>query len=198
LERLITPAKLETQNGNANVPGGVLIEAESTEHSKELFKWIIKKTNSNYALIDANSFDDKADLFKTIENVSKKAQKEFERTRTRTFTFIDNFGNWTTPKEENHSIIASLKNFLDTSSTEFHNTLVVSTKDPSKIDPIISADHRFQVKVKIDEAFLQHDQFGYNSILKEIAELKAIGRELKDTSIRSLFKGLAKKIKTIF
>ncbi len=197
-ERVITPTKLENQAGNVNVPGGVLIEADSTEQFKKLFEWIVRKTDSNYATIDASSFENKADLFKTIINISKKAQKKFESTGRRTFTFIDNFESCAIPKEENYAIIGPLKDFLDTTSTEFHNTLVVSTKDKSILDPIVSADHRFQVKTKVDNAFLMDDKFGYNVILKELETLVAKGKEIKDTSIDYLFKRAIKRTKEIF
>lgn len=193
-ERVITPTRLENQNSNVDVPGGILIESKSREYSKKLFEWLVKKTNSNYSIIDASLSSNK-DLFKIIMNAAQKAQKEFEINRTRTFTFIDNFINCATPKEENYSIIGALKNFLDTCSVEFHNTLVVSTDNPSKLDPIISADHRFQVKVKIDDAFLKHDQFGYNSILKELANAKYTGKEIKPSLFRAIHNGFIKIIK---
>lgn len=197
-ERVITPTKLEFQNGKANVPGGILIESNSADNSKKIFEWIVKKTDSNYSRIDASSFKKKSDLFSKLMGISIKSKKQFDKTRKRTFTFIDNFESCAISKKENYSIIGTLKNFLDTNSSDFHNTIVISTKDSTKLDPILSADHRFQVKVKVDDAFLKHDKFGYSAILKEISKFKSTGKELKNLSIGFIFNNLIYGLKNIF
>jgi len=63
------------------------------------------------------------------------------------------------------------------------------------LDPIISADHRFQVKVNLDSKFLLHDVFGYDSIVNETKELKSTGKKIKDYSFGYLFNNVINNIK---
>lgn len=194
-QRVLTPVELEKRGKETIVPGGILIESESNEHSKRIFEWITKKTDSNFSLIDAASYEDKSDLYNMIVSISQKAKKEFEKNQKRTFTFIDNFEHCAFPTEENFAIIGSLKGFLDTCSSVDHNTIVVSTTDQSNLDHIVSNHHRFQVKVKIDEDFLNDKKFGFNSIFNELIELKSTGKELKMSSFELLIKNMKKIIK---
>src|SRR5574344_91522 len=178
IQRVFNPTIIENKGGKALVPGGILIESDSNDISKTLFKWIIQKTNSNYAVLDPASFKNKAKLLKKIRAIAEKSQKEFDKYKKRSFTFIENIESCGIPKAENYPIIGALKDFLDNCSNDFHNTIVVSTKDPTKLDQIVSADHRFQVKVKLDKEFFQNFEMGYNSIIEEINNGKSIGKNL--------------------
>lgn len=179
------------------VPGGILIESDSNDISKTLFKWIIQKTNSNYAVLDPASFKNKAKLLKKIRAIAEKSQKEFDKYKKRSFTFIENIESFGTPETENYPIIGALKDFLDNCSTDFHNTIVVSTKDPTKLDPIVSADHRFQVKIKLDKEFFQNNEIGYISILNEINDAKSMGKDLSISAFQRMFNNIIKKIRTL-
>ena len=197
-QRVLHPMILEAQGHTVIIPGGILIESESPDVARNVFEWITKKTNSNYITINATSFEDKRKLFEIINHVAKKAQKEFESGKKRTLIFIENFENCGVPNSENQPIIGALKSFLDKCSKDYHSTIVISTSDPSKLDKIVTADHRFQVKVKLDNDFMQNNELGYNSILKEAKETKFLGNELDISSIELIVNRAMKRLKRIF
>lgn len=197
-QRVIDPTKYEKDARSVDVPSGVLIESSSSDESKKMFEWIVKKSDSNFAIINAAEFKNKMDLYKAITNIAKKSQKEFEKNNRRTFTFIDNFEYCATTNNDNKGFVGALKIFLDTCSVDYHNTLVASTPDVSKLDPIVSGVHRFQVSVKLDKQFMQDNDFGYNTVLKEIPRFKITGKEIKDISFNSMIKRTFGKIKRLF
>lgn len=190
-QRVVAPTKLESQERKTVVPGGVLLESKPSEAPRKITEWLAKTTNSNYAVVDVSEFKENRPRFlKRLTDLAQKAKKDFDKTKRRTFTFIDNFWYYASPSNDNRPIIGALKSYLDTCSTEYHNTIVVASEDPAMLDPIVSADHRFPVKVKLDSEFMSHNNFGYPSMLKEIKEAKSAGREFKPPLISRLFRGI--------
>lgn len=195
-KRIIGPTQLESKKTAVQIPSGVLIQSKSEKFSKKVFEWMVKKSDANYAIIDANSFT-KEKLFKILNGISEKSKKEFEKTGKRTFTYIENFESCASPKLENETIIGGLKTFLDDCSKENHNTLVVSTINPTNLDPIVSGAHRFPVNVNLNDEFLEDKVFGFDSIIKEIPDLKSTGKPLKIPFVDLLFNSTKKSIKQL-
>lgn len=193
IQNVLNPTILEAEGNTVQVPSGVLFESESSDVSKKVFEWMTRKTNSNYAVIDASAFGNKPRLFKMVNILAEKSKKEFMTDHKRTFTFIENFDNCATPDAKNESIIGALKSFLDDCSSFYHNTIVISTKDPSKLDAIVSGAHRFPVKIKLDKEFLNDKKFGYESIVKELANIVATGKKLTVISFESIIHSLIKR-----
>lgn len=197
IKDVITPTILQNKGDTVNVPSGILIESESDDVSKKIFEWLVKRTDSNYAIINTTDFKNKSNLLDEMSQIAKISKKEFESSHRRTFTFIENFESCGIRTPENKKIIGALKTFLDSCSKDFYNTIVISTNDSSKLDSIVTGPHRFQVKAKLDKSFLQDANLGYNSILKELSEIISSGKEIKNLSISSFIRNLIKTFRKL-
>ena len=174
-----------------------MFESESNNSTKKILEWVSKKTDSNYAIIDASDFKDKFDGIKKISQLNEKLKKEFETKPQRTFLFIENLDRINNINTQKEIIYAGFKNFLDNTSKHSHNTIVISTKSSSKFNSIISGINRSSLEVKVDKTFMQAKHLGYNTILSEINEIKSTTKEIKILSIKSIYKDSIEKIQIL-
>lgn len=188
MQDVIKPIMQEKQGESIPVPSGVMIKSQSDDYAKKIFEWIVKLTDSNFAMINAAKIQDNPKLLlKMLNKIAEKSEKDFTINQRRTFTYIENFENCSMPNLQNERAIGILKDFLDNCSQDSHNTVVVSTTDFTKIDPIVAGAHRFPVKVHLDEEFFKDTPLCFASVLQDITEAKSNGKKISYSSIAYIF-----------
>lgn len=187
IQNIINPTIQESEGDNIRIPAGLLMESDSDDVAKKIFGWITKKTGSNYAIVDAQEFENKSGLMSLLTHVSEKAKKDFDASRVRTFTLIENFDSFVPAQDEAHdTAIKSFKEFLSKCSELYNNTIVALTKPGGKLNEINGFNFNF--KLNLDSVFMRDKRLGYDSILNELKELKTLGKN----HLFSAFEGLHK------
>jgi hypothetical protein len=187
IQNIINPTIQESEGDNILIPSSLLIESDSDDVAKKVFGWITKKTGSNYAIVDAQECENKSGLMSLLTHVSEKAKKDFDASRVRTFTLIENFDSFVPAQNEaNDSTYKSFKGFISKCSELYNNTIVAVTKSGSKINE--TNESGFNIKLNLDSVFMQDKRLGYDSILNELKELKTLGKN----HLFSAFEGLRK------
>jgi len=187
IQNIINPTIQESEGDNIRVPSSLLIESNSDDVAKKVFGWITKKTGSNYAILDAQECENKSGLMSLLTYVSEKAKKDFDASRVRTFTLIENFDSFVHAQNEvNDKTYKFFKEFLSKCSELYNTTIVAVTKSGSKINETNGPS--FNIKLNLDSVFMQDKRLGYDSILNELIELKTLGKN----HLFSAFEGLRK------
>jgi len=177
IQNVINPTIQKSEGDNVRVPSGILLESDSNDVAKKVFEWIMKKTGSNYAIIDAQEFQNKSGLTSLINHISKRAKIDFDSSQVRTFTLIENFDSFIPSQDEkNDSAFKSFKEFLSKCSEFYNNTVVAVTKPGIKPDEINGLN--FNVKLKLDSTFMQDKRLGYDAIFNELKTIKALSKNL--------------------
>lgn len=179
IQKVINPTVMESEGEKVKVPHGILIESEDSDTAKKVFEWLVKKTDSNYAIIDAAKFNDKLGLHRAVNSIADKSQKNFESNFNRTFTFIDNFDDFAILDNKSEDIIfKGFSKLLSLCSEQYHNTIVVVTKNSVKLDSIHTDGLNFPIKIKLNSDFLQDKKLGFESILNELKTLKSDNKNI--------------------
>lgn len=141
-DSFITLAKIG-RNGDYDsiFPNGIMLVGKNSNLS-DVAKWLAKESDCWLEKVDFSSLS-KPEAMKRLFYISNKAKEKNKRTLIE----INNFERYTTPTEENRSIIGALKSFLSDCGKDYKCTIIAHSDDMSKIDNIVVADHRFQIKI---------------------------------------------------
>ncbi len=170
-QNIILPLKIKQSGKAFTIPNGLLIETPSKLFSKIILSWITKKTNSNYAILNAKKYKTESDFFDALSDISEQARNYNKQTNCHTFTLINNIEKFT--RKKNSQIIPYLKSFMDTTSRNYSNTIILSTKDSTKLDPILIAKHRFPLKMDLTWNFVFMKKYGFRTMLSNLLKIKA-------------------------
>ena len=170
-QNIILPLKIKQSGKDFTIPNGLLLETPAKLFSRTILSWITKKTNSNYAILNAKKYKTESDFFEALSDISDQARDNNKKTNRHTFTLVSNVEKFT--QKENSQIIPYLKSFMDTTSRDYSNTIILSTKDSTKLDPILTAKHRFPLKMKLAWNFLFVREYGFRTMLSNILRTKA-------------------------
>lgn len=185
IQKIINPVISESEGDDIKIPPGILLHSKSNDVPKTFFEWIVKKTNSNYSIMDAADFQDKSGLIKMINYVAEKSKKAFELNRSRTFTFIDNFNSCANVCSENKPLVEPFENLFKNISEKYHNT-IIAFAEPSRLYPSIVKNEHFPLKISLDEDFIQDKRLGYQSIIEDLKNLKTEGKNFLFLSFETL------------
>lgn len=165
-QNVIMPVKMLQKGKDFVIPNGILINTPFKSFSKLILRWITQNTNSNYAKLNAKKYKTEEAFFEALSSISEKSRDEHEKTNKYSFTLITNIERFL--KQKNAPIIPFLKSFMDTTATDNFNTIVLSSKKISDLDPILIAKHRFPIKIQLDSKFLFARKNGFISMLFDI------------------------------
>ena len=175
IQKIINPTINAMEGEKNTIPSSMCIE--NAVNSKEnilpnIFEWIIRQTDSNFAKIRIVELDENSELkfLSMIKKIIFNSEQEYEKTGRHSFTLIDNF-----------ELLAKLKNskflqeLLSNSSEVYHNTIIgVSNIPYEKLMSALKFNHSF----KIDKTFIENRYFGLQSIMKQLSNLKSGGINL--------------------
>lgn len=177
IQNIINPIIQEYEGDNVRVPSSILLESESNDVGKKVFEWMTKKTGSNYAIIDAQEFQNKSGLTSLLTHIAQKSKKDFDSSQVRTLTLIENFDSFIPSSDEkNDSAFKSFKEFLSKCSEFYNNTVVAIAKQQVASSTDTTKGIDFNIKLKLDGLFLQDKRLGYDAISNELKNLKALGK----------------------
>lgn len=126
-------------------PNGIMIEGQDV-NLNDVAEWLAKKSDCKLEKVDFTNISIETAM-KELLNISNRAKENNERTIIQ----IENFERFTIPTDENRRIIGALKSFLSGCAQDKKCTIIAQTKDSSKIDDIVMADHRFQIQIKTND-----------------------------------------------
>ncbi len=176
-QNLVMPLRINQTNKDYTVPNGLLIEAPNRLYPEIILAWLVGKTNSNYAKLNANRYKTEGEFFDALCNISEQAKKNKQESNRHTLTLVTNIEKFT--KDEDTQIIPFLKSFMDTTSKDYNNTIVLCTKDTTKLDSILTAKHRFPLKMSFAWKHLFTKKYSLSSMLLESFKLKTHGIKFK-------------------
>ena len=162
-QNVLMPMKMIKAGKEFSMPNGILINTPLKTFSKLILRWITKNTNSNYAKINAKNFKTEEEFFEKLNSVSELAQNEHNKTGSHTFTLITNIEKFV--NEKRTSLVPYLKNFMDTTAQDHFNTIILSSKKAENLDSILTAKHRFPLKINLSSKFLFMRKYGFLSML---------------------------------
>lgn len=175
IQHIINPTIQESEGDNVKVPSSLLIETDSDVAAKKVFEWITRKTGSNYAIIDAQECGNISGLMSLLSHVSQRAKKDFDSSKVRTFTLLENFDSFIPSQNEaNNFATTSFKEFVSKCSELYNNTIAAISKPGNKSNEIKGLN--FDIKLKLDSIFIQDKRLGYEAILTELKNLKTLGQ----------------------
>ena len=151
-QNVVMPIKLLQKGKDFVAPNGILINTPLKSFSKLILRWITKNTNSNYAKLNAKDYKTEEDFFEALTLISEKSRREHAVTNKHSFTLITNIEKFL--KRKNSPLIPFLKSFMDTTATDNFNTIILSSKKSSQLDSILTAKHRFPLKLDLSLKFL--------------------------------------------
>ncbi|MDD3594299.1 MAG: hypothetical protein PHX18_06705 [Candidatus Gastranaerophilales bacterium] len=168
----LDPITLEKTYGQKCLfPNCIMIESKESSVNRYLINWIKEKTACNYETVDIFKDD--------IVNQLEKAEEIFKKNRTRTLLHVPNLEDSINPALSKPHIIATMKDIMSWCATDYHSTLIFSTKDSSKLDYIAIQPHRVTIITpEFDSAFIGSMESTKNNLDKLSKELKTI---LKNT-----------------
>lgn len=108
----------------------------------DIAEWLAKESDCKLEKVDFTNISQE-EAMRELLTISNKAKENSWRTLIQ----INNFERFTIPTLENRRIIAGLKSFLSGCAKDKKCTVIAQTDDISKIDDIVMADHRFQVRI---------------------------------------------------
>lgn len=148
--KFINKAKAEKMQPSGNIPilfpNGIIATGLSKNKINAIAYWMATESGCDLKKIDFANLT-QSEMIQELSSISKNA-KENDR---RTIIQIKNFEKFTTPTEENATIIAKLKRYLSDCSSYYKCTVITETDDLSKIDSGIKADQRFSVRLNVDD-----------------------------------------------
>lgn len=141
-DSFITQAKIGKDGGYDSIfPNGIMI-AGNNIILDDIAQWLAKESCCKLEKVDFTNMSQE-EAINALLNISNKAKEN----NWRTLIEIINFERFTIPTLENRRIIGALKAFLSGCAKDKKCTIIAQTDDISKIDDIVMADHRFQVKI---------------------------------------------------
>lgn len=145
-DSFITLAKMgEDGKYDSIFPNGIMIEGQDV-NLNDVAEWLAKESGCELRKVDFTNISMETAM-KELLNISNRAKENNERTIIQ----IKNFERFTIPTDDNRRIIGALKSFLSGCAKDKKCTIIAQTKDLSKIDDIVMADHRFQVQIRADD-----------------------------------------------
>lgn len=151
-QNVVMPIKMLQKGKDFTAPNGILINTPLKSFSKLILRWITKNTNSNYAKLNAKKYKTEETCFEALSAISEKSRQEHAVTNKHSFTLITNIDKFL--KRKNSPLIPFLKSFMDTTATDNFNTIILSSKKSSQLDSILTAKHRFPLKLDLSLKFL--------------------------------------------
>ena len=152
----IAPYKSSYENSSADydVPNGILLYGLSgngkTTLAKAITDELMATTNSNYYDLSSVSV---SKLPEKLNEISEKAENDFDNEHKRTLVFIDEFDRFglnDTRRGYNPETTGYLKNFLNDCAQK-GITLIATTNNPQDLaDPFVTNNRRFNVKTVIE------------------------------------------------
>jgi len=108
----------------------------------------------------------------------EKAEKNFKKTGNRTLIHVENFDKLLNLETSRPQIIAGLKDIMCSTSNDYHSTLIFSTKDPLRLDPIALQPHRINTKidVKISPSALEKLKSANRNFIEINEKLKTLSK----------------------
>ena len=181
-QNVVMPLKMMKAGKAFAAPNGILIDSPLKTFSKLILRWITKNTNSNFAKINARKFKTEEAFFDKLSIISEQARNEHEQTGNHTFTLITNIEKFV--NEKNTTLVPYLKNFMDTTAQDNFNTIILSSKKSERLDSILTAKHRFPLKMILSLNFFFKRKYGFWSML--FGSFKS-GTNRKNLNPRKLF-----------
>lgn len=168
-QNLIFPLKMLQQGNDLSIPNGVLVNTPFKLFSKIITKWITETSNSDYQKLNAKKYKSEEEFFESLSDISEKSRHNYESTNKHSFTLITNIGKFL--KNKNTELLPYLKNFMDTTASDHHNTIILAGSDLSKLDSILTAKHRFplQINLKRNSVFKKHN---ISSMFTDLLKIK--------------------------
>lgn len=133
IREVINPTVAEYEGEQVKIPQGILLESEAGDTAKNVFRWLVGKTNSHTAFADAAGTQDYTKLLGFMSHIAMESKERFDSDRVRTYTFVDNIESHATPEPKNEAVIAEMRKFLSLCSEQFHNTVVFATRKVSAL-----------------------------------------------------------------
>lgn len=151
-QNVVMPIKMLQKGKNFAAPNGILINTPIQSFSKLILRWITKNTNSNYAKLNAKKYKTEEEFFEALSSISEKSRREHAVTNKHSFTLITNIEKFL--KQKKSPLVPFLKSFMDTTATDNFNTIILSSKKITELDSILTAKHRFPLKLDLSLKFL--------------------------------------------
>lgn len=137
----------------ASIPNAIMIEGKDTKESKENIKWLVSRANANYLKINRQIGMSDEDYLATIDSVLDECRENYEKSKKRSLLYIEDFDSLI----QKGNAVGDIKDLLPTLNSEYKTTLVFSTTDSKKLDPITLQDHRVNLKIKIKDKISADD-----------------------------------------
>ena len=170
-DHVCTPIALEKE-GNLSatdrVPAGILFYGPMGTGKTTFAVALAGQTECKYVPIKHK--DTPLDTFKKIEEEAANAQKRFKEEGKRTILHLDEID----ALADERKMADRLKQFMDTSSEEYHCTLVTTTNHPDQIDEALLRRGRF-IKVALPPA----NKKNAAAIIQHYAEAAGTTGEIK-------------------
>ena len=147
--RFVRPVELEKREGFSApdiFPNGILLTGSNINKHKMIAKLLSEESECKFLEIDPE--ETPLDTIKKIKQEAKKAKESFGKDSTRTLVFVNQFDK--IADADNTRVNAMLKKFMNDCSDNYGVTLVFSSDDPSKIDPIVLAPRRTPIQLSIN------------------------------------------------
>lgn len=140
----------EENKTKVKIPNCIMLIDEHNDISKDLIDWVgetvSKESNTNFIKIaGANNELSQRGLGQTLKN----ARNEFNQTGKRTLIYVEDFDKLITEGENSLRNIASLKDIMCRTATDFGSTIIFKTKDATKLVDETIQPHRVWAKIMV-------------------------------------------------
>ncbi len=137
----------------SSIPNAIMIEGKDIKENQESITWLVSRANANYLKITRNPGISDEDYLATIDSVLDECRENYEKSKKRSLLYIEDFDSLI----QKGNAVGDIKDLLPTLNSEYKTTLVFSTTDSKKLDPITLQDHRVNLKIKIKDKISADD-----------------------------------------
>ncbi len=168
IKKIINPAISLLEGESTEMPSSVEITGLNEDSAKTILNWLSTVTDSNYAFINAGKYKD--EFVQILKELSFLANKEYEKNGSHSFTMVEHFETVDSVSEADKKFLDAI---LENGAKTYHNTIIALTRFTKNANTFT-----FNETFKITEKFLEHKNFGLQSIIKSLNGKKSAGINL--------------------
>ena len=166
-------ASYETERANIkniSFKTDTLNAEEQMSAQNAIFSWITTMTDTNYAQLDINNFDNTNEFINVLRKISLFASRAYEENGNMSVTFLENLAKLKL-EDLNDANRKFLEKFLTREENDNPNILLQFGNLSKKI-------LKNTISINIDKNFLNNQKVGLNSLLQDIINKRQKGVDL--------------------